>query len=64
MDKRSRLLPSDPEYLLEYLDTLPNDSDDDFAGYLSDEVDNDESEEQHGPQPTITLESYQSHRNA
>lgn len=34
-----QMLPSDPEYLLEYLDALPSDSsDDEFDGYLSEEA--------------------------
>lgn len=64
MEKRpraTRLLPSEPEYLLEYMDTLPSDSDDEFTGYLSDDAENDDSdsEEQHGSQPTIATDSFQ-----
>ena len=37
--QRSRMLPSDPDYLLQYFDALPSDdSEDDFDGYLSDDV--------------------------
>ena len=36
--QRSRMLPSDPDYLLQYFDALPSDdSEDDFDGYLSDD---------------------------
>ena len=32
--QRSRMLPSDPDYLLQYFDALPSDdSEDDFDGY-------------------------------
>ena len=34
----SKLLPSDPEYLLKYFDTLPSDdSDEDFEGYIDED---------------------------
>ncbi|KAL5518073.1 hypothetical protein EMCRGX_G003746 [Ephydatia muelleri] len=46
MEKRSRVLPSDPEYLLEFVDTIPSDSDGEFGGYLSEDEDNEDNEEQ------------------
>ena len=45
MEKRSRVLPSDPDYLLEFMDTIPSDSDDEFGGYLSEDEDNEEDEQ-------------------
>ena len=46
MEKQSRVLPSDPEYLLEFVDTIPSDSDGEFGGYLSEDEDNEDDEEQ------------------
>ena len=67
MSKRadlSRKLPSDAQYLLEYMDTVPSDSsDDDFDGYLSDEqgadIDDSGSSEEDCPEPSNSSEVYQ-----
>ena len=67
MSKRadlSRKLPSDAQYLLEYMDTVPSDrSDDDFDGYLSDEqgadIDDSGSEEEDCTEPSNSSEEYQ-----
>ena len=39
MDHRQQYLPSDPNFLLKYLDEMPSDddSDDDFDGYISED---------------------------
>ena len=37
-----RVLPSGSEYLLEFMDTIPSDSDDEFGGYLSEDEDNED----------------------
>ena len=54
MEKRSRVLPSNPEYLLEFMDTIPSDSDDEFGGYLSEDEDNENDEEQDSALSSVT----------
>ena len=55
MEKRLRVLPSDPEYLLEFMDTIPSDSDDEFGGYLSEDENNvDDEEEQDSALSSVT----------
>ena len=60
----SQKLPSDTQYLLEYMDTVPSDSsDDDFDGYLSDEqgadIDDSGSEKEDCTEPSKSSEEYQ-----
>ena len=58
----SRKLQSDPDYLSEYMETVPSDSsDDDFDGYLSDEdaVDINDSASEESDQPLNSTDGCQ-----
>ena len=47
-------MPSDPEYLLEFMDSIPSDSDDEFGGYLSEDENNEDDEEQDSAVSSVT----------
>ena len=51
----SRMLPSDPEYLLEYMENCSDSSDDEFDGYLYEDehsANNDDSGEEDCDEPS------------